>query len=267
MKLPNAPLMEVVFELHWDVPKTGQASSSVSFGYDPGFDAFKGAFDAAVAAAGYTVQEIVAQPGPTIANAVVCRFRKGDGQPFPLMQIGHGVFACNISTDYEWSDFKAFCLEGLGHILACYPRTPISPFRPSRIELRYVDVFNEELLGHKSLTNFLKTNSKISHDGLGFLDTDVFTGGAQGQLVVRRSIAKAELGWFRFDVANATANNKDSILLTSRVVKDADFALDDWTENTSDAISDWLSEANKITSEFFKSFISDDLMARFKQDK
>ena len=265
MKLPNAPLLEVFFELQWDVPKTGGAGA-LSFGYDPGFNAFESAFEVAMNAAGYTTQEVVAKEGPTFANRIVKRVRKGDDQPFPLIQIGHGIFACNVSTDYEWNDFRAFCLDGLDHVLECYPTSPTSPFRPSRAELRYVDVFNKDLLGHESLTKFLKTNSKLTHDGLGFLNSEVFTGADQGQMVLQRSIANAEIGWFRFDVANATTHNKDSILLTSRVVKDADFAGEDWAENTRDAVCEWLGEAHNITSEFFSSFVSDDLMESFKQN-
>lgn len=265
MRLPNAPLTEVIFELHWQVIKTGLLEGLVNFGYDPGFAAFESAFTTVMDSVGYTAREVVAQPGPTFANKVVTRFRKGDGQPYPIIQIGHGILACNVSTDYEWTDFKAFCLEALEHVLACYPTSPEMPFRPSRIELKYTDIFNESLLKHWSITKFLNSNSKLSYDGLGFLDSEVFAGTDEGRMVFQRSIADAEIGRFLFELGSAKTDIERNIMLRSQVVKDADFA-SDWTESTSDRVADWLSQAHDITSKFFSSFISDDLMELFKEN-
>ena len=74
------------------------------FGYDPGFAVFSQQFGQLMDASGYKAVERVSPPGPSFVHQIVYRYRKE--QAFPLAQIGHGIFACNVSTDYEWDAFE-----------------------------------------------------------------------------------------------------------------------------------------------------------------
>jgi uncharacterized protein (TIGR04255 family) len=264
VRLPDAPLLEVVFELRWKVAISDD-SSPAPFGYDPGFDQLKKNFDEALSKEGYARQEQITQPGPTVVYAVAKRYRKED-EAFPLIQIGHGLFACNYSTDYDWGDFESFCKHQLGNLIASYPVTAITELKPSRVELRYIDIFNSDLLKHSSFMRFLNENSQIDFDGFPFLSSAKFSGDDSGLIRMRRDLADPSSGWFQFDAASAKNEEDKAVLLTSRVVKEA--AFDElWQNNLQDAAALWLGQAHSVTSEFFKSFVSADLMKSFGPNK
>lgn len=264
MRLPDAPLLEVVFELRWDIPITGHAAPDAPFGYDPGFLDFHEAFDAAMGGGGFTSSEVIAMPGPTFAHAVVKRYRRGGDQPFPLVQIGHGVFACNFSTEYDWPEFEKFALNYLSIALASYPQK--GGIKPIRAELRYVDIFNIDLIKHNSIERFLKEDSKLKYGGFNFLSSEHFTGDDLGLLRLRRNMAKPKTGWFQMELGSADAAGAKGVLLNSRVVKETEFD-DAWRDDINAATAKWLSDAHEVTSEFFKAFVSDKLMRAFAKKK
>ena len=84
MRLPDAPLLEVVLELRWDVVVTDVSRVPIRFGYDPGFMPFQSAFDVIMSSRGFKSHQMMAEPGPTVPYAIVKRYRLADDQPFPL---------------------------------------------------------------------------------------------------------------------------------------------------------------------------------------
>lgn len=265
MRLPDAPLLEVVFELRWDVPITGPAAPDAPFGYDPGFLDFHKAYDAAISKEGFTSSEVIAMPGPTFAHAVVKRYRRAGDQPFPLVQIGHGIFACNLSTEYEWSEFEKFALRHLSIAAQCYPLK--GRMKPIRAELRYVDIFNADLIKHNSIERFLQIDTKIKYKGFDFLSSGRFTGDDLGLVRLRRDLAKPGIGWFQMELGSANAGGTKGMLLNSRVVKEAGFDEAVWREDIKGTVGHWLRDAHDVTSEFFKAFVSDKLMRAFTKKK
>jgi len=255
MRLPNAPLVEVVFEIHWEIVKTSPEGGPVVFGYDPEFVKFETNFDRLMLAAGFS-RESLLQPGPTIAHAIVNRYRKGT-EPFPIVQIGHGIFACNVSTDYEWEPFKQFAIENAQRVVDTYPDLKVS-----RLELRYIDLFNADMLQHNSITEFLKSNSSVKYDGFAFLESALFEGEDQGMLSIRKPLANKELGYFTFEIANAASEGKIGLLLVSRVVKEK-VSEQNFKGDILTALGSWLGDAHDVTSPFFRAFVHPDLMKQF----
>lgn len=266
MRLPDAPLLEVVFELRWDVVVDEPQRGPVRFGYDPGFAPFRAKFDELMAAKGYRFAEVMGEPGPTVAHAITKRYRLASDQPFPLVQIGHGIFACNFSTDYDWDSFWTFAAEMLRLVMQAYPRSDLSQLAPNRLELRYIDIFDSELLGHASFGRFLSENTKINYKSLDFLNSNLFTGNETGHFFLRRDIARAEVGWFQMEAASAEHSGKASVIATSRVVKEDQFADASWRGDLGKATTQWLEAAHDVTSRFFKEFVSDELMRKFERD-
>ena len=260
MRLPSAPLLEVVFELRWQVHSTGDV-----FGYDPGFAAFSKSFEQAMNASGYKAHERVASPGPSFVHRIVNRYRKQE--PFPLVQIGHGIFACNVSTEYEWTDFRKMIAQGVQDVLKCYPHTAVTPLVPSLFELRYVDVFNEELVGDQSWQNFLAKCSKMKFTTLPYLESVTVPGADRVNFGLRQDLKDADLGHFELQIANGISSGKPSILMTSKVIKakfgDAAPAL----ASLEALVPKWADAAHTVNSEFFKAFVDDALMAKFKEKK
>jgi uncharacterized protein (TIGR04255 family) len=170
---------------------TDGARVPIRFGYDPGFMHFQSAFDGIMSSRGFKSHQMVAEPGPTVPHAIVKRYRLADNQPFPLVQIGHGIFACNFSTDYEWANFRQFAESLLQSLEKAYAKSALCPLNPARLELRYIDIFDAELMGHTSFGRFLKEDTKFDYEGLPFLNSNLFTGDESGQILLRRNIAAA----------------------------------------------------------------------------
>jgi uncharacterized protein (TIGR04255 family) len=181
------------------------------------------------------------------------------------VQIGHGIFACNFSTDYDWPDFEAFVVEQMHRLQAAHPKSELALLQPVRIELRYVDIFNCELLNHNSFTRFLWRDTKTRFEGLEFLQGNRFAGDDAGMLRLRRGLADPELGWFQLETASAQSDGAPAIILTSRVTKEMEPA--EWSADPISKSKVWLAAAHSVTSDFFRSFVGDELMAKFKQGK
>ena len=260
MRLPNAPLVEVLCELRWEVQTTGPAGL-VTFGYDPGFKIFEATFDTLMKKAGYTSQEVMAFPGPPLVWAVTKRYRKADSSLFPLVQIGHGVLAVNFSTDYDWPTFKSTVLGIFKLLDAAYPKGTHFSLRPIRIELKYIDSFDSKLVGHISLLCFLRDNTNIEYKGFDFLESEKFSNEDRGIFKLTKGLSDADIGSLSFEIMNI---NSDAILLTSSVIKESAFDAG-WTEDIISAADGWLDEAHAVTSPFFSSLVSSDLMKHFNK--
>jgi uncharacterized protein (TIGR04255 family) len=97
-KLPNAPLLEVIFELRWQIR---QKSDLTKYQYLLG-DLYSSLKDI------YPIRESLAPPEvPTdiLINNPVHRFRKERNQ-YPLVQLGPGVLTLNTTdNNYFWEEF------------------------------------------------------------------------------------------------------------------------------------------------------------------
>jgi len=97
-KLPNAPLIEVIFELRWEIK---QKSDLTKYQYLIGdlYSSIKGDFP---------IRESLAPPEiPTeiLINNPAHRFRSDKNQ-YPLVQVGPGLLTLNTTDEnYFWNDF------------------------------------------------------------------------------------------------------------------------------------------------------------------
>jgi uncharacterized protein (TIGR04255 family) len=148
-RLPKAPLAEVVFELRWAL-QSDPASPPI-LRTDPGLVPLLNGFTNRIKKAGYTVYNDMSPPSQTGAYGVARRFYLSADKPFPIMQIGPGIFASNASSLYEWKSFKAQINQGLRQLLKSYPQLGFFSFAPNYLELRYIDVFDKSLLGRTDL--------------------------------------------------------------------------------------------------------------------
>lgn len=265
MRLPNAPLVEVVFELHWDVQLTSVAGESPPFGYDPALHYFRETFKKAAAERGFSEYERFIQPGPTILNTIDSRFRRQKREPFPLLQIGPGVVACNLATDYEWDDFHKLCSLLLELLEETYPQTEVTPLNPNRIELRYIDHFGEGVIKSKSISKFLDDQTNLGSAIHQLLDGLPLQSDDSGHLAVRKEASEMPGSWFEFNIRTATSGGKQSgIGMVSKVVLEQ--GVDHiWRSGGREGILEWLSGAHDLTSAFFKRIMSDELMAAFRE--
>ena len=105
MRLPNAPLVEVVFEFRWALE--GDKNFPVQLHQDPGYPLLAREFAENAKGHGFEIcrEQNVGPTGP-LGHRPHYRFFQNEDTFFPLWQIGPGLLACNAGPEYDWPDFK-----------------------------------------------------------------------------------------------------------------------------------------------------------------
>lgn len=265
MKLPNAPLAEVIFELHWALD--GADDIPIQFQQDPLYPLLVPEFTEAAISHGFIFRKDM-HSGPTspLGQSVQYRYSKSEDRLFPLWQIGPGIFACNESTDYEWGEFRSNLKGGLQALLSSYPRTKSYPMRPTHLELRYLDGFSSDLLGHTDLIKFLGKDVNFNLEVNDFMRSKPFSGQTKGHIEIIRDVRGEKDTVFSVYVATASQVKPATIRMTSKVLKRSDsINLGDNSRTFVAEVLKWVDNAHDLTHEFFRSFVSPSLMSNFKK--
>ncbi|MDA1091246.1 MAG: TIGR04255 family protein [Proteobacteria bacterium] len=272
MKLPNAPLAEVIFELHWSVQSLKVKGMDI-VGFDPFFEEFSKKFTEEMAKQAFSTQEDHASNAAPVPYGIVYRYKKDPKKPFPLNQIGHGIFACNIASEYEWKAFRKIISDGLETTFKSHPGTLGKTPKIVGLELRYLDIFDEALLKHRSVNRFLKESTKIKYEGLDFFQSELFDDFDDTVFVTTRRLKKdpdtkfrMEIGPGRFLREKERPILMSPILMISKVEKklpEINLGVNQRTIRKN--IMEWVDNAYSITSPFFKSVIHDELMTEFNK--
>lgn len=263
VKLPNAPLVEVVFELRWAL--RGGRDLPLPLRTDPGFELLAECFTETAAGQGFSVRKDMDSDGIGIlGHSVKYRYLRSEDKPFPLWQIGPGIFACNQATEYDWKEFRDLISGGVRALFSSYPKSKTITIQPIYLELRYIDVFNMDLLGHYDLIRFLSKNTNFSLDLSDFMKSERFEGETSGSLRIVRSLRDDKDTQFQLEVGTGQSNKKRSLVASSKVMKRGNpIDLGDNIRTRTKNITQWLDNAHKITSPFFEDFVSSDLMDKF----
>ncbi len=265
MKLPNAPLLEVIFELRWALE--GGEDVPVQLRHDPAYPLLAYEFTENAKPHGFTVRrERPGGPAGPLGHSIHYRYHQGDNTPFPMWQIGPGIFAYNESTDYEWSSYKASLRTALRALLASYPKSKALKMQPVHLELRYLNSFDSELLGHVDLAKFLSNDVKIKMKPNNFLKSNALSGPFNGRLEINRQLKRDKKSSFNLEIGTGKAKEKPGVLVISKVVKMSDDL--DIGSNSRSMVSNvirWADAAHELTHEFFQDFVGDELMKNFRE--
>lgn len=262
-QLPNAPLVEVVFELHWKLLE--DKATPKQLWTDPGYLFLTKRFASNVLKFGFNRVVNVGTGSMLGAHSVGHRFYKGEDN-FPIWQVGPGIFASNESAAYEWKAFKKQALDGVKVLLSSYPQSQDFDLEPSKLELRYMDSFD---IPSKGSMKFIDENTSLNIELPSFLKKKPIGGAPALNLVFDFPVSKKNTN-FKMQIANGFLNNKteEAVVLTSRVVSGLEnIKFPKQNKSRIKYIDEWLESAHSITSNFFKDFIKDSLMEELKRDK
>ncbi len=265
-RLPNAPLVEVVFELRWNL--YGDASTPPPFRKDPGYDVLADGFLYTASKHGFSEVKKINPNNPLVAHSVDFRLFGNKEQKHPLWQIGPGIFASNESTEYEWNKFKKMTSEGVKLLFENYPNLKSFEFQPISLELRYIDSFGSLDQANQHLLDFLNENTSLNVKLPTFLTNDPMSNESASNLVFTFPIRKKKGTSFSIQLADASISNKKAIYLHSKVFTDLSSTrvVKDKTKRLK-YINEWLEDAHSITSPFFKDFVNDSLMENYRSEK
>jgi uncharacterized protein (TIGR04255 family) len=259
-RLPSAPLAEVVFELHWAL--VGEDQSGV-LPYDPMLIPLLQRFSDEMEKLGFHHVRDIVRPPQTGPHGVVRRFWKREDLPFPLMQIGAGIFAVNESSRYEWHSFRDLVLRGVRTLIDSYPTTFGASLRPSYLELRYVDVFDKTVLKSNDFFDFAHRATTLKFTLPRILeDKQLFWGDPIGRFLFQRGLRGYKNSQFVVDLASA---QESKFQLLSKVSTSTPSVPS--LKSKASFIADvrkWLEFAHGITSPFFKDFVLPEVMKKFQ---
>jgi uncharacterized protein (TIGR04255 family) len=266
IRLPNAPLVEAVFELRWALQGPPGTPSLT----DPGFLPMRESFTKNVARLGFVeLRDMVGPQDLLIGNAIARRFYLAKDQAFPLMQMGPGIFATNQSAEYEWSGFKKQVLDGIRAVVASYPTLPNFPLNPNYLELRYLDAFDASLVGTTDLIRFLDVATTMKLEGPPSLSSKkMFADERQGRVILQTAAKAWESSQFIFDLASGQREKESIVRLETKVVTTAEGTPK--LRNSRAFLSEigkWLEFAHGITSLFFRGFVKPPVMEKFNKAK
>lgn len=151
----NAPLIELIVEIQWEVPHSQKlpAGASIVTDSSSAFDLWLHELTAALRTQGFNrLERLVPHEVPVFVHQPVFRIRSDD--PFPIYQFGHGIFTVNAGPpNYtSWDNFRPQVEKGLHALINRKPvEADLNEF--SVVSLRYIDVFGEEL--RSGASNFI----------------------------------------------------------------------------------------------------------------
>ena len=220
-KLPNAPLIEVIFEIKWDIINNNDI---VDFQY------FHGDLYSKLKKTYPFRQNLVPPEVPydVVKGLPVFRFRKSKDE-YPLIQVGPGLLTINtIDSVYFWNDLKKEIKRILNIFSEVYPNSHELKLTPI---LTYLDFFKINF-EEQSVTEFVSQNINLNIEQ-NFIDTKK-TSVEDINLTFNYKI---EYGTLSLNLRNGNINDsKKGVVLQTKVLgtkaKYSESELITWLNNT-----------------------------------
>lgn len=243
-KLPNAPLIEVVFELRWNI---NSKTELIDFQYLHGdlYSLIKDSFP---------VRENLVPPDipfEALQTIPVFRYRK-DYNSYPLIQIGPGVISFNTNDDvYVWEDFKDNVNLLIDNINKIYPKFETLNKTASLV---YIDFFKIDKSKFNSL-EFINHNFNIN------IVSDILPD-------INNKVLKEVSHTFSYIVENNSltlniaegkinANSNEGLVLQTKINSLI-------TNLKTNELKNWVENTHKLSSDTFKSIVKENLYNTFK---
>ena len=238
-KLKNAPLKEVIFELHW-----GWVSDPAGLKSDPGYDLAQGKFAEKIKSDFVLHRRLLPDPVSSVVFGVPIHQYWSGELKWPVIQHGKGIMTINqTDQDYVWEkQYKPLVINTIRSLIDSYSEHP----NFNKVKLQYIDAFD---LDGIDPVEFLRIN----------LQTEITTNYKLPGVLTNISIFQRCLldgdSIMSLNIADGinTKNGKQSVLWTTTVEKKGPMKYED--------IEAWLEEAHTYTSDFFKKMLDPEFYA------
>lgn len=253
--LENAPLVESVFELHWELrPWTGDVNFQIPLPmgasplqFDPNYR-FVFARLSERLASQYPTYVPLPQanlPDAMVPHLVQHRFQMRAGSRVPIVQIGPGVLTVNHGSDYSWDEFKGRIRNVLELFYDSYPSPELLSIE--RVSLKYIDAFPFDYEVNDPV-DFMQKNLSVGIELPTGAFGDSVTKNANNVNFQVSFNANAPEGVFTSNCATGVLDNQKSLFwqlwLTSLNPKiDFHSESDAWLDSAHDVIERWFFES------------------------
>jgi uncharacterized protein (TIGR04255 family) len=240
--LSNAPLKEVIFEMHWDLDFIPNNNSFIDFGFDQALFDFQ-------RNCGFENVEILNHVSSPL-NIVSHRFYRNINT-FPIYQMGPGVFTVNDNNkNYTWIEFKKIILDGINCLKDSYKNKEISP---SKVELRYIDAVAIDIFGQQDdKFEFIEKYLSIETPKFNFLGEPLL------DVSFTNRYKANENTYLNFSVSTGVDNlTNEDVLIWHTYLNNSQRI--PW-----EGIDNWIEESHSLASDKFKKMINPKLYELFK---
>ncbi len=243
--LKNAPLKEVIFEIHWELDFIPQQKIYVDTGFEEAVMNFRNSCQRDFKEFELLAPPII--PSAFLSNRVTHRFFKEKGK-HPIYQMGPGVFTVNDNNkNYSWDDFRELVSSGINCLKSSYRKELV----PAKIELRYIDAVGCRIFGDISKFDFLRQNLNVNTESYSFV-----TGQLEDINFSKRFLISKD-SYLNITVATGKdKNSNEDLIIWHTYVNNRERV-------TWDALEDWIKNAHMVCSETFKKMISSKLYEYF----
>lgn len=240
-RLNNAPLKEVIFELHWGLDFIPEQNAFIDIGFDEALFAFQSNCD-------FKHVQSLNKSGERHLNTVSHRFFK-EKDNYPVYQMGPGVFTVNDNNkNYSWIDFKIMISEGI----QCLRKSYEKEIFPEKIELRYIDAVETDILGHSDKFEFINQSMNITLNEFGFINKELLDINFSNRYHLDNT------SYLNLLVATGVNNetSKDVVIWHTFINNNQIIS---WEK-----LDDWIEKAHNQTSSVFKKIVKPDLYDIFR---
>jgi len=254
LDLKNKPLIEVIFELHWELYETTDTQNKI----DPHYSLLPGTIYN-FAKSEYQYHERLPSseiPDRLAPYVIQHRFRKADEQ-WPLIQMGPGIITLNDTSGYTWKDFNRRVSDLISMLFDAYPQPENLSFNSSM--LRYIDAlkfnFDDDVL--KFLSEKMKTS--ITFGESLFQNLDVLPNPFDLDLgfAFHTRIPK---GAMNIRIRRGKKRDNEDAIIWDTVVRS--IGVD--TPRSKGEIMEWLNYAHEVTHSWFFRVIEGELLEEFR---
>lgn len=239
-KLKNAPLLEVIFELRWNI--TNQADlGKVQYLHGDLYALLKDDFPVreSLIPAGF--------PSNLLVNSPSYRFRRKENG-YPLFQIGPGILSLNTTDEfYEWEEYFSWCKALLSAFLKVYPYDKEESFRAGLI---YIDFFKLDI-AKQNILDFVNKNLSMELKQRFYKTTHL-----PKSLNFSTSF-QTNLGQLSVALNTGKNSKQDDGLVLQTTLSSSDFQPD------TSQIVDWLENSHEFSSNLFKEMTKGSLYNSF----
>ena len=244
-KLQNAPLKEVLLEIHWELDFNADEKILIDKGFDKAAINFTNACQQ-----DFKEVELLKPsniPPSAFIHRVTHRFFKIKGQ-HPLYQLGPGVFTINDNNkNYIWSEFRQMIENGILCLNSSYEKDLV----PSKIELRYIDRVSPYCLANSSKFEFIE-----EHLGFNTDQTGIWAEKLDNIDIVRRFNISDHMQ-LNINLMTGVENKSKEDIVEWHTYANNKKSLS-WEE-----ILPWIDSAHQLCSDFFKEMVSPKLYEYF----
>lgn len=248
IKLPKAPLQEVIFEVRWDL----NISNETNQPYDPDFNMAVGMMYSIIKK-DFKLLKTKFPPGiqfpQDFLNYQTLYQYWTSENLWPVLQLGPGVFTVNeTEKNYQWiKHYFPLVKKGLNWLQKSYNKELNFNFA----SLKYIDKVNVKDYNFTDWLSFIKENLNIN------IENQFDTRGKLKQFSFSQVFELKDGSELHLSIINGRNEKQEDILVwETSIIKMDNF-------NPKSLIK-WLENSHNITSKLFKEICKDELYNNFK---